>query len=224
MIVQKTLGSSDKVVIYADTREIYSGVIQELYNLGAEIKVKKLDLADYIVSQRIAIERKEARDFAKSVVDKRLFEQVTRLKDTYECPILIVEGRNIYQNLHPNAILGALAALICDFNLCIIRTDNYIETAKFIYMLAKREQKEGKQEIAIRAKKKTMSLSEQQRFIVEGLPYVSATIARRLLRKFGSVRRVFNASEAELTNIRGIGRRRAREIIKIITAPYKDES
>jgi len=224
MIVQKTLGSSDKVVIYADTREIYSGVIQELYNLGAEIKVKKLDLADYIVSQRIAIERKEARDFAKSVVDKRLFEQVTRLKDTYECPILIVEGRNIYQNLHPNAILGALAALICDFNLCIIRTDNYIETAKFIYMLAKREQKEGKQEIAIRAKKKTMSLSEQQRFIVEGLPYVSATIARRLLRKFGSVRRVFTASEAELTNIRGIGRRRAREIIKIITAPYKDES
>ncbi len=224
MVVQKTLNfNNNKIIVYADTREVYSGVIQELYNWGVEVKVKKLDLADYIVSQRVAIERKEVKDFAKSVIDKRLFEQAARLRETYEHPILIIEGKNIYQNLHPNAILGALATLICDFNMCVVRTTNYIETAKLIYMLAKREQKENKQEIAIRAKKKAMSLAEQQRFIVEGLPYVSATIAKRLLKKFGTVRRVFTASEAELSNIKGIGEKRAKEIIKILTTPYRDD-
>nr|1X2I_A Chain A, Hef helicase/nuclease [Pyrococcus furiosus]1X2I_B Chain B, Hef helicase/nuclease [Pyrococcus furiosus] len=71
--------------------------------------------------------------------------------------------------------------------------------------------------------KKALTLAERQRLIVEGLPHVSATLARRLLKHFGSVERVFTASVAELMKVEGIGEKIAKEIRRVITAPYIED-
>jgi ERCC4-type nuclease len=55
---------------------------------------KQLDIADIVISSEVAIERKEGFDFVSSIMDNRLFEQLLRLKDTYDYPILIIEGLN----------------------------------------------------------------------------------------------------------------------------------
>ncbi len=209
------------IVVYVDNRELRSGVPKHLKELGAEIEVKTLDVADYVVSEEVGIERKSANDFIQSIIDGRLFDQVERLKRAYEKPVIIIEGE-LYgiRNVHPNAIRGAIAAVTLDWGVPILFSSGTEETAQFIYLMAKREQEERKKEVRLRSEKKALTLAERQRLIVEGLPNVSATLAKRLLRHFGNVERVFTATEEELKEVEGIGKKKAREIRKVITAPY----
>ncbi|NJD99783.1 DEAD/DEAH box helicase [Thermococcus sp. LS1] len=212
------------VVVYVDNRELRSGVPKHLRELGAEVEVKTLDVADYVVSEEVGIERKSANDFIQSIIDGRLFDQVERLKRAYEKPVIIIEGQ-LYgiRNVHPNAIRGAIAAVTLDWGVPILFSSGPEETAQFIYLMAKREQEERKKEVRLRSEKKALTLAERQRLIVEGLPNVSATLAKRLLKHFGNVERVFTATEEELQEVEGIGPKKAREIRKVITAPYVEE-
>ncbi|NJF25004.1 DEAD/DEAH box helicase [Thermococcus sp. Bubb.Bath] len=212
------------IVVYVDNRELRSGVPKHLKELGAEVEVRTLDVADYVVSEDVGIERKSANDFIQSIIDGRLFDQVDRLKRAYEKPVIIIEG-NLYgiRNVHPNAIRGAIAAVTLDWGVPILFSSGPEETAQFIYLLAKREQEERKKEVRVRSEKKALTLAERQRLIVEGLPNVSATLAKRLLKHFGSVERVFTATEEELQEVEGIGPKKAGEIRKVITAPYVEE-
>ncbi|WP_297508722.1 DEAD/DEAH box helicase [Thermococcus sp.] len=212
------------IVVYVDSRELRSGVPKLLRELGAEIEVKTLDVADYVVSEEVGIERKSANDFIQSIIDGRLFDQVERLKKAYEKPVIIIEGE-LYgiRNVHPNAIRGAITAVTLDWGVPILFSSGKEETAQFIYLMAKREQEERKKEVRLRSEKKALTLAERQRLIVEGLPNVSATLAKRLLKHFGNVERVFTATEEELKEVEGIGEKKAREIRKVITAPYVEE-
>ncbi|WP_297514491.1 DEAD/DEAH box helicase [Thermococcus sp.] len=212
------------IVVYVDSRELRSGVPKILKELGAEIEVKTLDVADYVVSEEVGIERKSANDFIQSIIDGRLFDQVERLKRAYEKPVIIIEGE-LYgiRNVHPNAIRGAIASVTVDWGVPVLFSSGKEETASFIYLLAKREQEERKKEVRLRSEKKALTLAERQRLIVEGLPNVSSTLAKRLLRHFGNVERVFTATEEELKEVEGIGPKKAREIRKVITAPYVED-
>ncbi|WP_457742648.1 DEAD/DEAH box helicase [Thermococcus sp.] len=212
------------IVIYVDSRELRSGVPKLLKEFGAEIEVKTLDVADYVVSEDVGIERKSANDFIQSIIDGRLFDQVERLKRAYEKPVIILEGE-LYgiRNVHPNAIRGAIASVTVDWGVPILFSSGKEETAHFIYLLAKREQEERRKEVRLRSEKKALTLAERQRLIVEGLPNVSSTLAKRLLRHFGNVERVFTATEEELKEVEGIGEKKAREIRRVITAPYVEE-
>ncbi|AFK21638.1 DEAD/DEAH box helicase [Pyrococcus sp. ST04] len=212
------------VRIVVDTRELRSEVVKRLKMLGVSLEFKTLDVGDYIVSEDVAIERKSANDFIQSIIDGRLFDQVKRLKDAYSRPIIIIEGQ-LYgiRNVHPNAIRGAIAAVTVDFGVPVIFSSTPEETAQYIYLIAKREQEEKEKDVRIRSEKKALTLAERQRLIVEGLPHVSATLAKRLLRHFGSVERVFTASVPELMKVEGIGEKIAKEIRKVITAPYIED-
>ena len=212
------------IVVYVDSRELRSGVPKLLKELGAEIEVKTLDVADYVVSEEVGIERKSANDFIQSIIDGRLFDQVERLRRAYEKPVIIIEGE-LYgiRNVHPNAIRGAITAVTLDWGVPVLFSSGKEETASYIYLLAKREQEERKKEVRLRSEKKALTLAERQRLIVEGLPHVSATLAKRLLRHFGNVERVFTATEEELKEVEGIGEKKAREIRKVITAPYVED-
>ena len=212
------------IVVYVDSRELRSGIPKLLKGLGVEVEVRTLDVADYVVSEEVGIERKSANDFIQSIIDGRLFDQVERLKKAYEKPVIIIEGE-LYgiRNVHPNAIRGAIAAVTLDWGVPILFSSGKEETASYIYLLAKREQEERKKEVRLRSEKKALTLAERQRLIVEGLPNVSATLAKRLLKHFGNVERVFTASEEELKEVEGIGEKKAREIRKVITAPYVED-
>ena len=212
------------VRIYVDSRELRSGVPKALRELGAEIDVVTLDVADYVLSEDVGVERKSANDFIQSIIDGRLFEQAKRLTEAYRRPLILVEGE-LYgvRNVHPNAIRGAVAALTLDLGIPVIFTRDQDETAQYLLLIAKREQLERRKEVKVRSEKKALSLAERQRLIVEGLPNVSATLAKRLLRHFGSVERVFTATEEELREVEGIGEKKAREIRRVITAPYVEE-
>ena len=43
------------------------------------------------------------------------------------------------------------------------------------------------------------------------------------MKHFGNVERVFTATEDELMEVEGIGEKKAKEIRRVITAPYTEE-
>ena len=86
--------------IIVDTRERKLMKILDEKKDKINYKVEQLDIADIIISEEVAIERKEGFDFVSSIMDNRLFEQMLRLKETYLKPILILEGLNdnVFEN------------------------------------------------------------------------------------------------------------------------------
>jgi Fanconi anemia group M protein len=225
---QKTFGRSieKRVKIVVDHREIPSGVVHKLKQLGVEIEARQLSVGDFILSDRVGVERKAVPDFLQSIVDKRLLDQAERLSETFERPVLILEGEGLYswRAIHPNAIRGALAALVVDFNIPILPTRDEEETALVLAAIARREQVEQVREVAIRGEPKGLTLSEQQRFVVEGLPGVSAVLAKRLLDHFGTVERVMEASVGELRQVHGIGKEKAKRIRQVLSTKYEKEN
>jgi len=213
----------DKVKVIVDHREVPSGIVRELAQLGVEVEARQLDVGDFILSDRVGIERKSVGDFLQSIVDKRLLSQAKQLSETFERPVLILEGGGLYSRraIHPNAIRGALAALAVDFGISILPTQDEKETAAVLVIIARREQTEQAREVAVRGEAKGLTLPEQQRFIVEGLPGVSAVLAERLLAHFGTVEKVMAASEEELQKVRGIGREKAKEIRQVLSVLYQ---
>lgn len=211
--------------VVADHRESSSRVIREIYRLDLEVEMQQLEVGDYILSERVGIERKTVSDFLESLVDGRLLEQAKNLAETFERPLLILEGEGLYttRGIHPNAIRGALACIAVDYRISLLSTEDEKETAKVIATIAEREQKEDRGEIPIRRERKSLTLTELQRFVIEGLPGVSAVLAKRLLEHFGSVEEVISSSEEELKEVHGIGKEKAGDIRRIIESEYVPE-
>lgn len=191
-----------------------------LRELGVEIEVRKIAPGDYVLGP-VGIERKTLYDFFNSLVRKRLFEQVQRLRDAYPQPLVILEGdlAEISTFKHPQSVLGALLALEISERVPVLTTADKDQTALLLSVLWKRQEK-GASEYGLRHKPKTMTLDQRQRFLIEGLPSVGDTLARNLLERFGSVRSVFNASEDELKRVSKIGDVKAADIVRLVTAPY----
>jgi ERCC4-type nuclease len=208
--------------VIVDHRESHL-VVQALRRLNAEVAKKAISPGDYVVGENYAIERKAFRDFIQSIYKKRLFEQLERLHSAYRGCCLIVEGDIGYGLAHlynPLIFWGALAKITTEWNIPIIFTMNEEQTAQFVYSLAKKLQKEGKERVEAIYKPRLYSLAEKQRFAVQGLPTVGPKSAHLLLQRFGSVRGVFTASKGELVRVKGFGEKRAREISEFLNKKY----
>ena len=106
---QSTLANFDKVKIFADYREKTTGTVKELVELGVGVKLDMLKSADYVLSARVGVELKTVEDFASSIIDGRLLEQLKSLKENFERPLIVIQGtQDLYtaRNIHPNAIRG----------------------------------------------------------------------------------------------------------------------
>lgn len=226
---QKSLKSFKKdktkeknITIYIDHRE--PKLIKKLTETE-DLKVisKQLAVGDIIISDRVGIERKEVGDFLQSIIDQRLFTQITELKNTFERPILILEGKNLYgiRNIHPNAIRGALASIACDFGIPVIPTRDLEDTRDMIVAFARREQKENK-EISLRGTKRSKTTKEKQEYIISGLPDINIKLSQRILEKFGTIKKFINAKEKTLEDIEGIGKEKAKKIKEIIESDYNE--
>ena len=198
-----------------------SQYLSDLNEIEVDVKINSMAVGDYQVSDEVAIERKTTKDFVESIMDKRLFKQARELSEEFKRPVIILEGDDLYNGvIHPNAVRGSIAALALDFRISIIPTRNAQDTAYMIKRIAIREQKGEKIPIQIRTDKKPVSLMEQQLFIVESLPNIGPVNAKNLLSHFGSVSNVFNASESELQEVDGIGKKTAENIRKVLESKY----
>lgn len=212
--VPVALGSGPRIVM--DHREQPGGVARHLYALGVLVEAKQLEVGDFVLSDRVAVERKSATDFLDSLVDGRLFPQLKALQ-AYPRPIVIVEGEGLYgqRNLSAEAIAGALASITLDHGIPVLQTRDALETARFLVAIAKREQQREGRKIALRPGKPLADV-DRQLFLLSGLPGISDVLARRLLERFGSVQAAFNAPVRDLAAVEGVGPAKASEIRRVL--------
>lgn len=220
-VLDPTPKKEELPVVFADTREGNSKVIRHLSEMEIDVKVQAMAVGDYQVSDEVVIERKTAKDFVDSIVDKRLFKQARSLMEEFKRPLIILEGDDLYNGMiNPNAIRGSIASIALDFGISIIPTRNAQDTASMIKRIAIREQSGEKTPIQIRTDKKPVNLWEQQLFIIESLPNIGPVNAKNLLEHFGTVANIINASESQLQEVEGIGKKTAANIRKVVDSKY----
>lgn len=220
-VLDPTPKKEELPIVFADTREGNSKVIRHLSEMEIDVKVQAMAVGDYQVSDEVVIERKTAKDFVDSIVDKRLFKQARSLMEEFKRPLIILEGDDLYNGMiNPNAIRGSIASIALDFGISIIPTRNAQDTAAMIKRIAIREQSGEKTPIQIRTDKKPVNLWEQQLFIIESLPNIGPVNAKNLLEHFGTVANIINASESQLQEVEGIGKKTAANIRKVVDSKY----
>jgi ERCC4-type nuclease len=186
-----------------DHREVRSGIPDALAAAGIELRPQQLPAGDYVISDRLVVERKTGADLAASIKDRRLFEQVARLKASFEAVVLVVEGEPVH--ISEASWQGALARALAS-GAALLRTASAGETAMWLTRLHRLE---GKPPSEVRGRpmprRPTSDLLDVAEDVLRCLPGISTVGARRLLEHFGSLRAVFAADERELRAVPGIG-------------------
>ena len=208
--------------IIVDYREKASGIIDLLRCEDVQIEIRKVSYGDYVINDSITIERKTARDFLISIIDGRLFNQLSNLKRYCLNPILLIEGNPFKTGLafDETAIRGALISTQTIWYVPIIYSRSKEETKDIILMIG------GQQEacmdvVPLRGGYRPKRLKSRQLFILQGLPKVGPTVAKRLLDHFRSVTKAMNATVEDLTQVEGIGRISAEKIREVLDSEYR---
>ncbi|GAA0514400.1 fanconi anemia group M protein [Halorubrum aquaticum] len=224
--VVATAGADEGVEVVIDQRELDSSIAKTLSTHdGLLTRLETLAVGDYVLSDRVAVERKSAADFVDSMLDsdRSMFEQVGELSRAYARPVLVVEGTNLYgqRDIDPNAIRGALASLAVDFGISVLRTEGETDTTELLATIARREQETRDREVSVHGEKTTKTRAEQQEYVVSSIADIGPITARALLEHFGSVEAVMTAPEDDLLEVEGVGPVTAERIREVVGSEYE---
>jgi ERCC4-related helicase/ERCC4-type nuclease len=226
--VVATAGTDEEeaVEVVVDQRELDSTIARDLSTReGIETRLETLAVGDYVVSDRVAVERKSVADFLDTLTggDRSLFEQVGDLTRHYARPVVVLEGDGLYEerNVHPDAIRGALASLSVDFGVSVLRTDGEADTADLLAVIAGREQTTRDRAVSVHGEKSSKTLAEQQEYVVGAIADIGPVTARSLLEQFGTVEAVMTARKADLMAVDGVGEVTAERIRNVVGSDYR---
>ena len=202
-------------------------VAQELRALGVEVVPLALE-ADirpeperFEIGEGRVVERLTTAGLIRGIVWKTLFQSAIDLRGTVAAPAYVIEGEFNYEYsaIHPNAVRGALSALMMEYGASVLRSQNVADTAALVRMMAQHAQF-GVPEISLAAKRKAQDPADEQRRLIEMLPGVGFTLARRLLQHFGSIERIQQATPEQLAEVRGLTKRGAPKILNVFCREY----
>ena len=177
----------------------------ELEKAGFTLEDESIEAADVVVSDRVAITIRTVQEFISAISDGTMFSHLSNMKHQYPHPILIVQGPPEGKGVQAGnaAIFDALGELLSEFSMPVLSTLNVGETVEALSALRRQEDARGG---TGRTGQTTLDPASRQIFLVQGLPNVSATLAQRLLERFGSVDGIADATPEQLTEVEGVGR------------------
>lgn len=200
--------------ILADIHEKNSLVLSELEsNKDVELHIAHLKIGDYLIGNTI-IERKTVSDFISSMLNKRLIQQLNHMQK-YKQQLLILEGideQELYRTdtkMNPNSIRGFILSILTNYQIPIIFTQDYEDTAQYLITLAKQQLKKPTELTLHHRIPKT--IKEQKQYILEAFPNIGPITAKKLLKKFKTLSNTINATDEEL-----------KEVLKSKTKEFKD--
>ncbi|MFH1400992.1 MAG: ERCC4 domain-containing protein, partial [Nanoarchaeota archaeon] len=205
--------------IIVDYREKSSALTAHLIDCGCRIGLAQLSVGDYLVSDKVCIEYKTAKDFVDSMLDGRLLSQLKELR-RYPQALLLIEGEgSLYEqrNVHPNAVRGMLSTIAVTYQIPVLYAANPKESAEMILAVLRRQ---GSRSDFQYHQAKPQSSGQQQEFLVSALPGVGSSIARGLLDAFGSIESIMAASVQDLQAIDKVGPRKAQMIYDLVRRKY----
>jgi len=200
---------------------------------GIEYEIQALETGDYSIinenGAEICMERKEMKDLISSLFSGRLDNQMRRLADK-DHPILLITGSfseytEAVKKSHgktfftKDQLIGKVASIAVSYGIQIVwftkwddnrvHSDGLKLAVKMIKKIA-----EGKY-----LKPKPPSVkrnTNKQRELVRTLFNISPELADALIKKFGTIRTIINATDEDLLYVKGMGKtrlERARAIL-----------
>ena len=187
-----------------------SGVPELLQKLGAPVRFEEAG-ADYAVGP-FRVERLTGGEFAALVRDGGLPGALGGLEG-WGIPVIVVEGD---PGLGEGQVAEALAELALR-GVSVLRTGGPEETARAIHALYRRVAGGGRRSY-LRPSKLRRGGEPAQLAVLTAVPGIGARTARKLLSRFGTLRRVLTAPLGELEE--AVGRARARRLAEVLDTIY----
>ena len=197
---------------------LFDGLVERF-----KVSVRPIEVGDFIVGSML-IELKTPTDFKASIVDKRLWIQMMNMKEqeTYNPLIVILTSdfwRDIckagYVNSYTYSSLeGAKRAVVDNYGIPLLEVD---EVEFFDLLKGFEKRKSGTGEYIL--PRKIATTIEQRK--IESLSRaegVSGKKAKAILDKFETLRAVSNASVGELSSIKGIGEKIAKNVCNMFNS------
>ena len=181
---------------------------------------------DYLViygRKRVAVERKEASDFIASIVDGRLWEQLYTMSTFCPLSYLVVIGSVtpiLFDRKFPrSAYLGALVSATLKTSpegfsgyVSLITLDTLYDFMEFLRLLCFKIT-----DVDVRLPVSRVVKTDLRMLKVKTLstfPGVGEVFAQELIKAFGSIYNVVNASVSELERV--LGRKRAERVYRYV--------
>ncbi|HJX04882.1 MAG TPA: helicase-related protein, partial [Thermoplasmata archaeon] len=226
---QKSLGQfepprdTSRIRLLVSRRIEDSDLLNALEVGGFKIEAADLESADVLISPRVAVAVRSVDQFIHEIQDESILTTLGRLKHEFLHPILIVQGEPQGEGAQAGnaAVFDALSALLSEYHMPVLSTHDARETVSAIASLHRQEV--ANQSGERKPVQSTLDLTSRQRFLVQGLPNVSATLAQRLLERFGSVKGIADANVEELMEVEGIGKVIAEGIHTVLRRRYGEE-
>ena len=181
-----------------------------------DVRMVRLAAGDYLIDNEVLLERKALGDFVMSLIDGRLFPQAAKLARSHHRSLLLIEGPTPARipDVHPHALDGALVSLAAMWRLPVLHSRDAEHSLRILQFLA--DQAGKPQHILRRYDRKPKRLASRRLHVLQGLPGVGPALAYRMLNQFGSVERVVTADAATLTEVRGLGPKKAARIRELV--------
>ena len=190
--------------IIVDSRETASGIIELLEQRELfEIKVEQLEVGDYVIAD-LCIERKTGPDFERSLEEGRLFKPLLMLRRACRRRALILEG-SLPGSIPKRGVEGAIARIAAGLQSPILYTKNGTDTVMTLQRLALQLYGLTTSSFHSPARGLRTDFAFHQIYVLAGIPGIGLRRAQTLIGSFGSLRKVMNASRADLLAVAGIG-------------------
>jgi ERCC4-type nuclease len=160
-------------------------------------------------------------DLAASIIDGRLFRQVNFLsllnnrEEKIRCALLIEGSTSSLSssNVDRRAIQGAILQISLFKGIPILRAMNPRESARIMaYAGNQNERMKIPKHVTISTGKFVHNKRRAQLMLLQSLPGVGPERANELLKTFGSVNKILQATEKELAETKYIGKTTAQKI------------
>lgn len=209
------------LAITVDDREEKSGIVDELKEKGWEVRIRRLTVGDYRLGREAVIERKTAHDFVLSIIDGRLFRQAAQLRMQGLRTAILVEGDPFGTDfdVDPASVRGAVVSVSLIWQVPVIFTESLWQTVEILWFMANQVHRLSDRPVA-RYGYRPKRLRRRQFYVLQGLPGIGSKRAMSLLKRFGTLRGVFQASEGEWRKTEGIGKKGARQLAELLDSEF----
>jgi len=226
-VVELKAPSKALLEVLVDSREfnVARQVVEEIRRMGVSVRVEYLDVGDYVVSSDVAVERKTVSDFVSTLTKRNLFEQLSRLRDSYSKPILVLEGDlssiPLLSSINMNAVLGALAT-VARMGVSVVPTPSPSGTGRLIALLARQERRpqQGEGKRRVKAVRRS-GLSDEQLFFMCGLPMIGRERAEAILRVYRTPLEALKRVDGWPKRVDGIGEVIVKRVKEVLETPFK---
>ncbi|HEX3805882.1 MAG TPA: ERCC4 domain-containing protein [Gaiellaceae bacterium] len=182
--------------------------------LGLDVLVMSLRAGDYMIDDVAVVERKTVRDLHLSVIQGRLWRQLSLIRRRAPWRYLLIEGQSMYDGPVSSEAIRGLVIAVDELGVCVVHSRDLQDSAAWLTRIARRRLGEhrtiDRPVYAQRPKREPgVSPPEQALSAAAG---ISTVTARTLLGRFGSLLEVLSAPPEELQRVPGVGANRAHAI------------